>query len=85
MNAHEDIKKFLESKKFQLGDYVIKKGTSYFDNVFNVGHGSIGKIVGYDFENNYYRVYYSAENPFIGVVEEKLELYDGEIPHRLSF
>ncbi|WP_152498773.1 hypothetical protein [Alicyclobacillus acidoterrestris] len=80
----EQITKFLESKQFHMGDYVIKKGTSYFDGVFGTGEGEIGKIVGWDFENNYYRVYYSEQNPYIGVREENLELYESEVPEHLQ-
>ncbi|WAH35027.1 hypothetical protein [Alicyclobacillus dauci] len=83
VQQHEQTTEFLESKQFHMGDYIIKKGTSYFDGVFGTGEGEIGKIVGWDFEYGYYRVYYSERMNFVGVREEKSESYAGEIPVHL--
>lgn len=81
---HEMTAKYLEGKKFHMGDYIIKKGTTHFDGVFGTGDGNIGKIVGYDMAYNYYRVYYNEGNTFIGVRENDMELYEGEIPEHLQ-
>lgn len=66
-----------------MGDYVVKDGTSYFDNVFGTGGGSIGKIVDWDFENNYYRVYFNENQPYQGVKEDRLKKYEDEVPSEL--
>ncbi len=66
-----------------MGSIVIKKGTTYFDNVFGTGEGEIGKIVGWDFEYGYYRVYFSDNMPYVGVREGTIELYTGEVPQKL--
>lgn len=71
---------FLEDKKFRMGDIVIKKGTSVLDAMFNVGEGNIGKIVGWDSNNEYYRVFYSKANPYIGVKEDELDNFYGTPP-----
>lgn len=83
MQSDDEVEEFLKTKKFQMGDYVIKKGTSYFDGVFGTGNGEIGKIVGWDFEYGYYRVYYSDYNPYIGGREEQFEKYEGSVPSEL--
>ncbi|MEK4715249.1 hypothetical protein [Sporosarcina sp. FSL K6-5500] len=82
-NEYREIRELLSTKKFKYGDYVVKKGTSYFDGVFGTGEGSIGKIVWFDEEWNYYRVRYGEDSPFIGAREDDIELYDGEIPQHL--
>jgi hypothetical protein len=74
---------FLKTKQFPMGSYVIKKGTTYFDNVFNTGEGEIGKIVGWDFEYEYYRVYFSKNMPYMGVREEMLQSYTGKVSDEL--
>jgi predicted metallo-beta-lactamase superfamily hydrolase len=79
LKVHQKEVEFLKSKKFNIGDYVIKKNTSYFDGVFGAEKGNIGKVVGWDFDNNYYRVYFNENNPFLGVEEEELEKYEGEV------
>ena len=76
----DNDKEFLKSKKFHFGTYVIKKRSKALDHLFGCYEGSVGKIVGYDQKYDYYRVYYSPENPYIGVKEEELELYAGQIP-----
>jgi len=80
---YKEIKELLSTKKFKYGDYVVKKGTSYFDGVFGTGEGSIGKIVWFDEEYNYYRVRYGNKNPWIGTREDDIEIFDGEIPQHL--
>lgn len=80
---YDDAEEFLKTKQFQMGDYVIKDGTSYFDNVFGTGAGTIGKIVDWDFENNYYRVYFNENQPYQGATEERLKKYEGEVPSEL--
>lgn len=71
---------FLKFKKFHFGDIVIKKGTNKFDKLFNVGEGRVGKIVGYDRDNDYYRVFYNTDNSYIGVKENELEEFSGTVP-----
>lgn len=80
---YDDAEEFLKNKKFKMGDYVIKDDTSYFDNVFNTGDGTIGKIVDWDFENNYYRVYFNEVQSYQGVTEDRLKRYEGEVPSEL--
>lgn len=75
--------KILENKKFHMGDVVVKKGTNVIDVMFDVGEGKIGKIVGWDAKNNYYRVFYSKANPFIGVEEDKLDNFYGTVPFEI--
>lgn len=70
----------LSHKKFHMGDIVIKRGTNILDAMFNTGDGNIGKIVGWDSKNEYYRVFYSKANPYIGVEEEKLDNFYGTVP-----
>lgn len=76
--------KFLEDKTYHMCDYVVYQQVTGLDTGFGIQPGTIGKIVGYDWSNNYYRVYLSKENPYIGVRVEKLRLYneetDGKIP-----
>ncbi len=74
---------FLSHAKFHLGDCVQKITASYFDNVFDVGSGNVGIIVGWDKEYGYYRVYYNHIHRYTGVREETIEKYDGEIPEHL--
>lgn len=82
-----DIKnkeEFLKSKKFHLGDIVEKVNSNQLDLAFGCAQGSIGKIVGWDYEYQYYRVRYNERNPYIGVKEEELRLYTGkDIPKDL--
>ncbi|OPH61884.1 hypothetical protein BC351_01180 [Paenibacillus ferrarius] len=78
------VEKFLKTKKFSLGTFVVKNKGSFMDGVFGVNGDDVGKIVGWDFENNYYRVYYSPYNPYIGVREENLEMFTGEAPEQLK-
>lgn len=80
---YKEVKELLSTKKFKYGDYVVKKGTSYFDGVFGTGEGSIGKIVWFEEEENYYRVRYSRNNAWIGTREDSIELYHGEVPQHL--
>lgn len=70
----------LSHKKFHMGDIVIKKGTNILDAMFNTGDGNIGKIVGWDSKYEYYRVFYSKANPYIGVQEEELDNFYGTVP-----
>lgn len=80
--------KFLEDKQYHMNDYVVYQEVTGLDTGFGIRVGSIGKIVGYDWSNNYYRVYLSEENPYIGVRVEKLRLYneetDGKIPDEVK-
>lgn len=80
VEKYKKEKDFLKEKKFQLEQIVYYKNSGYFDNIYGVGQ--IGKIVGYDFENDYYRVYFSEKNPYVGAKEEKLKCYIGneELP-----
>ncbi|MFK7678619.1 hypothetical protein ACI3ER_11315 [Bacillus sp. Wb] len=81
---YDEVEEFLKGKEFQLGDYVIKKNTTYFDSVFGSGKNEIGKIISWDFNNNYYRVHFSENNPSQGVREGELESYTGEVPVQLQ-
>lgn len=81
INRMNKEKLFLETKEFHLGEIVIKKETrNSLEIAFNVGKGNIGKIVGWDFESNYYRVFYSKNNSYIGVRETEIEKYNGMVP-----
>lgn len=82
----EEIKKqeeFLKNKKIHFGDYIVIIKTSSLDNSFKIFCKDIGKVIGWDFENNYYRVYFDENNPYIGIQENKLELFKGKIPNNL--
>lgn len=79
----ERIKELLSKKKFKYGDYVVKKGTSYFDSLLGAVDGVVGKVVWFDEANNYYRVRYNNHACFIGTKEEQVELYEGEVPQHL--
>jgi hypothetical protein len=81
----------MRTKKFNYGDVVVKKGTSYFDDVFGTGDGEIGIVVGhYECEGteqhgrDMYRVYYNSRNPYIGADANSIELYTGEVPEQLK-
>lgn len=76
----KDQEEFLKTKKFQMGSIVVKRNMSVIDGVFGLKTGAIGKVVGYDLENNYYRVFFDNNNPYIGIVEEQLDEYDGDVP-----
>lgn len=76
---HQD-ESLLKIKKFHFGDIVVKKRINSVDKVFNIEEGQVGKIIGYDRKNNYYRVYFSKSNPYIGVEEDKLEAFNGTVP-----
>jgi hypothetical protein len=78
------MEEFLEDKPFPMGSYIIKKKASYFDNVFGSSEGEIGKVIGWDFEYQYYRVYYSDTLPYIGTREDTIELYNGEVPDNIK-
>lgn len=80
---YKEIKELLSTKKFKYGEYVIKKGTSFFDGVFGTGDGSIGKIVWFEEEQDYYRVRYGSDSAWIGTREDTIEPYHGEIPQHL--
>jgi len=69
---------FLSDKKFHMEDPVVKKSVSSIDMYFGLKKDTVGKIVGYDNEYNYYRVYFNELNPYVGVKEDELELYKGE-------
>lgn len=83
----EDLKnqeEFLKTKKFQLGSIVTKINTCGTDRIFGLGVGDIGKVVGYDLENDYYRVFFDNYNSYIGIKEDRLIEYDGEVPEIVS-
>lgn len=71
--------KFLESKEFHIGDIVTKTDSFGLDSMFGIKPKVPCKIVGWDFEQGYYRVYYNSNNPYIGVKESELTKYEGEI------
>lgn len=72
-------KKILEAKKFKLNDYVVCTSNTYFDQVFGTTKKDIAKVVGFDKDYNWYRIRYDERNSYIGVKEEELKLYDGDI------
>lgn len=78
------MEEFLKDKKFPLGTFVIKKNEGYFDGVFGTGEGEIGKITGWDFDNDYYRVYYSDFNSYVGTREKDLLVYEGGVPSNVK-
>jgi hypothetical protein len=78
------IEQFLSEQKYPMGSYVLKTDANYLDNVFGTKAGDIGKIVGYDFENSYYRVYFNENQPYQGVKTGRLEKYEGPIPEELK-
>lgn len=83
----EEIKKqenFLKDKKIQFGSYVIITKEKILNNMFNIFCNDIGKVVGWDFENNYYRIYFNENNPYVGIRENELRIFKGEIPNRLT-
>lgn len=80
VDENKVTEEFLKTKKYPLNTIITKKNVSYFDNVFGVTKQAVGKIVGWDFENNYYRVYYSDKNPYVGTKEEDIDEYKGDIP-----
>ena len=87
LKVYASIKKmedFLKDKKFPLGTFVIKKNEDYFDGVFGTGKGEIGVITGWDFDNNYYRVYFSDISPYVGTREKDLEVYEGDVPSNVK-
>lgn len=73
------IERLLETKKYKLNDYVIRKSDTYFDGVFGINEDKVGKIVGYDKYYKWYRIRYDKDNDYIGAREDQLELYDGDI------
>lgn len=66
----EKATNFLKTKKYKMGDYVVFSSLLGPVNILN---GEIGKIVGWDFENKFYRVYFNENNPYIGIKEKFLE------------
>lgn len=84
IQENQSIENFLKTKKYPLGTFVIKNGESHFDGVFGINKESVGKIVGWDFENNYYRVYYSDNNPYVGTREESVMKFIGDIPDQIK-
>lgn len=80
----KDQEEFLKTKKFQMGSIVAKSSMCIGDSIFGLGVGDIGKIVGYDVENNYYRVYFDEYNSYIGIKEDRLINYDGDVPEIVS-
>lgn len=66
---------FLKNKKINFGD-LVKVSIPIFCN-------GIGKVIGWDFEYNYYRIYFDEDNSYIGVCEDKIIAFDGEAPSDL--
>lgn len=80
MKDYRTTKENMRDFKYPLGTIVVRSGENgHFDNVFGVNKNDIGVIVGYDTEYDYYRVYFSERNPFIGVRECRLSKYDDSI------
>lgn len=72
----DQIKKeeeFLKDKKFPMGTLVQLNDFNIFCKRENCG-----KVIGWDFDYNYYRIYLSPEFPFLGAKESNLEFYEGE-------
>ena len=66
---------FLSYRTIRMDDLVVKKTFSYFDSAFGIDSENIGRVVGYDFENDLYRVYFNDDNPYVGIKESELKHY----------
>lgn len=60
---------FLETEKFKMGDYV----TVDMPKALNISPNEIGRIVGWDFKCNFYRIYLSEDRSYVGLREKFLE------------
>ena len=81
----------MKEKKFNYGDTVAKKKSSYFDGVFDIVNDEVGIIVGHyecrgieQHGRDMYRVYYDSNNSYIGEDVNSIERYEGKIPEHLS-
>lgn len=84
----------MASKKFNYGDIVIKSGANRLDGMFGIDKNEIGVIVGcYEIDGitesfgdyrKMYRVHYNNRNNYVGVQEDNIKLYEGEIPEHLK-
>lgn len=82
----KDIKNqenFLRDKKIHFGNYVVIIKEKVLNNRFNIFCNDVGKVVGYDLKNNYYRIYFNENNPYVGIPENELKIYEGKIPNNL--
>lgn len=79
VKKEEEAEYFLSRRKFPLNTAVVKPVAGTLDNVFGIHNGQVGKIVGWDFENNYYRVCFGEHQRFTGVREEKLDFCPPDI------
>lgn len=77
-----EVIELLSTKKFNYGDYVVRKFSNGLDQTF--GLAKVGKVVWFDEEHNWYRVRYDDDNAWIGTVEEKMEFYEGKVPQELA-
>jgi hypothetical protein len=85
INRIEKEENFLrENGKLALGTFVMKVNENRLDQMFGSISGEIGVIVGWDFEYNYYRVYYSDYNPYIGEREGTIIAFDGDVPDNVK-
>lgn len=83
MIDYNELKEKMLGLKFQLGMVISTSRDSYFDHVFGVSGIKVGIINGYDFEHNYYRVYYDKDSPYVGTREELISIYDGKVSEDL--
>ena len=70
-------KAFLETQTFHMGDYVLFVGRGG-------NKDQICKIVGWDFNYRYYRVYVNENVPFMGAREERLRKFDGDVAEHMK-
>ena len=73
--------KILSDKKFHMNDIVVYE-KPYLDIITMY---RIGRIAGYNTKYNWYHVYFDERDPYLGIGEKYLHLYNkelhGEIPN----
>ena len=87
---------FMNTKQFNYGDVVIKRGASRADAMFGLTNGEVGIVVGhYELEglNNpvicgnladMFRVYFDKYNCYVGTDAASIERYYGDVPEHLQ-
>ena len=72
MFTYKNIENTMKDFKFPLGTKVAKVNTTLCDSIFGINSKDVGIVVGYDEENDYYRVYYNKHNCYFGAEEKEL-------------
>lgn len=76
---------YLKDTKFPYGTYIKKCKLGRLDVVMGL-YTDIGKIIGWDFVNKYYRVYFDEGSPYVGCRDTAIEVWEGEVPdHVLEY